>query len=58
MKEQGPASAPSDGEDRYREAMGTLYDLEERTDRDLKDIRQILKNALERLIEKKIGYYL
>ncbi|MFQ6054295.1 MAG: hypothetical protein ACE5OO_08730 [Candidatus Bathyarchaeia archaeon] len=32
--------------------------IEERTNRDLKDIRQILKNALERLIEKKIGYYL
>jgi len=51
-------STPSEEGDRLKEIMDPLYNLEERTDKDLKKITNRLKNMLERLIEKKIEYYL
>jgi len=51
-------STPSEEEDRLKEIMDPLYNLEERTDKDLKKITNRLKEMLERLIEKKIEYYL
>lgn len=58
VTEKKSTSDPSEEEHKLSEVTGFLYDLEKRIDRDLKHISDKLKEALDRIIEKKIDYYL
>jgi len=58
LPEPKPASNPSEGEDKHKDILGVLYSIEEKLDRELVHISKKLKETLERMIEKKLEYYL
>jgi len=58
LPEQKRISNSSEEEDKYKDIMGFLYSIEEKLDKELIHISKKLKETLERMIEKKLEYYL
>ena len=58
MPEKNPPSNSSEGDDKYRDILGFLYSIEEKLDKEFVHISKKLKETLERMIEKKLEYYL
>jgi hypothetical protein len=58
LPEKNSTSNSSERDDKYKDVLGFLYSIEEKLDKEFIHISRKLKETLERMIEKKLEYYL